>query len=728
MIKVITLIYVIVCLAVTQSACITGQSIEQAESSPTNDKALARELVDEERAKFVTSWNASSLSRDNVSSIIIKDPYYDLYGIEYVTSLLNLNYPGMEAVKAAVDSKDWGAAEDALLTYFKNKDYSDLDSPSGSMARANDALAHYFPGNKNQPSGFTGVDSEWPTSGVIINGEIMADKEWYYFLHRLRWWPDLAAAYHLTGDIIYFEEWLFEMVDYARDNYPLSLNSPWIVRRGLEAGNRIHNLKITLKGFIGLDQFDSKVLQYVLSSIHQNVEKIRTEYSAKGNHLVEEMNRVLQAGYDFPEFNKSKDWIDEVFLRLANSIFDEMYEDGMNRQQIFHYHSGVYMRNYTDFYMSALEHDLVDKLPEGFHDMLVKMADVLLYSIFPDFRVNQFGDSWQMKSDTAFYSGAEPFRQKVALYAPDYPYLEYMISEGASGTPPEEISKNFPISGFTFFRSAWDRDAVYMPIKYTEGDEWHTQDDNGTFDLYAYGRHFMLDSGAYVYASTDPEDIYWREWFRSTKVHNTLTVDYESILIDPTQLLWSDGEYLDALVFENASYENMTHRRTVLFIDNKYFLIYDQSIAKALSLRDRSGLRDTVLRGTVRAHFSLAPTEYEMNVDEYSVKTLYPSGANLIIKSFDQGKAIDMQEEEGWISMTLVRKEPRPAWSYAVEQSESDDMVSFLTALIPYPDSASEPKTIDASVDGQSFSLTVDDVRYEIDLDLSTGEVWITIN
>ena len=360
--KAITLTYVIVCFAVTQSIGRTEQITEQAESSPTNDKALARELVDKERAKFMAAWNASSLPHDR-----------DLCGIEYVTSLLNLDYPGMEAVKAAVDSEDWGAAEDALLTYFKQRDYSDLNSPRGSVARANDALAHYFPGNKNQPSGFIGVDPEWPTSGVIIDGEIMADKEWYYFLHRLRWWPDLAAAYHLTGDIVYFEEWLFEMVDYARDNYPLSLSSPWIVRRGLETGNRIHNLKTTLKGFIGLDQFDSKVLQYVLSSIHQNVEKIRTEYSANGNHLIEEMNRVLQAGYDFPEFSKSEDWIDEVFLRLASSIFEEMYEDGMNRQQIFHYHSGVYMRNYADFYMSALEHGLVDKLPEGFHDVLVKM-------------------------------------------------------------------------------------------------------------------------------------------------------------------------------------------------------------------------------------------------------------------------------------------------------------------------------------------------------------------
>jgi hypothetical protein len=117
-----------------------------------------------------------------------------------------------------------------------------------------------------------------------------------------------------------------------------------------------------------------------------------------------------------------------------------------------------------------------------------------------------------------------------------------------------------------------------------------------------------------------------------------------------------------------------------------------------------------------------------MNINEYYVKTLYPSGANLIIKSFDQGKVIDMQKEEGWISMTLARKEPRPAWSYAIEQTASDNMVSFLTALIPYPDRASEPQTVDASVDGQSFSLTVDDVRYEIELDLSTGEARITIN
>ncbi|MHC4540121.1 MAG: alginate lyase family protein [Planctomycetota bacterium] len=717
MIKATSLIAAMACFAVTHFASATELIAEQAGSSPSNDKALARKLADEERTQFMAAWNAGSLSRNS-----------DLYGIEYVTSLLNLNYAGMDAVKAAVDSEHWGAAEDALLTYFKNRDYSDLNSPRGRLSRANDALAHYFPGNKNQPSGFTGADPEWPTSGVIIDGEVMTDKEWYYFLHRLRWWPDLAAAYHQTDEIVYFEEWLFEMVDYARDNYPLSSSSPWIVRRGMEAGNRIHNLKITLKGFIGLDQFDVKVLQYMLSSIHQNVEKIRTEYSAKGNHLIEEMNCVLQAGYDFPEFSKSEEWIDEVFPRLSGSIFNEMYEDGMNRQQVFHYHSGVYMQNYTDFYMSALEQGLVDRLPAGFHDMLVKMADVLLYSLFPDFRVNQFGDSWQMKSNTAFYSGAEPFRKMVAKYAPNYPYLEYAASEGASGTPPEDISRNFPISGFTFFRSDWDKNAVYMPIKYTEGHEWHTQDDNGTFDLYAYGRYFMLDSGAYVYASTDPEDIYWREWFRSTKVHNTLTVNNESILMDPTQLLWSDSEDLDALVFENTSYENMTHRRAVLFIDNKYFLIYDQSIANSTKRRDRSGLQNTALEGTVRAHFSLAPTDYEMNVADSSVKTLHPSGANLIVKSFDQGKAIEMQQEEGWISMTLARKEPRPAWSYAVEQTSRDKMVSFLTVLVPYPDSASEPQKIDASGDGLLFSLTVDDVRYEIELDLSAGQAWITIN
>jgi hypothetical protein len=162
----ITLVVVIVCLAVSPCPRASERITELAEASLMNDKALARALVDEERATFMAAWYASSLS-----------PGTDLYGIEHVMSLLNLEYPGMDAIKTTVDSKDWRAAEDALLIYFKNRDYSDLDAPRGSISRADDALAHYFAGNKNQPSGFTGVDPEWPTSGVMTNGKIMADKE-----------------------------------------------------------------------------------------------------------------------------------------------------------------------------------------------------------------------------------------------------------------------------------------------------------------------------------------------------------------------------------------------------------------------------------------------------------------------------------------------------------------------------------------------------------------------
>jgi heparan-sulfate lyase len=47
-----------------------------------------------------------------------------------------------------------------------------------------------------------------------------------------------------------------------------------------------------------------------------------------------------------------------------------------------------------------------------------------------------------------------------------------------------------------------------MPLKCGATAEWHNQPDNGTFELYAYGRNLMTDSGGggggcYLYGSSD---------------------------------------------------------------------------------------------------------------------------------------------------------------------------------------------------------------------------------
>ncbi len=90
---------------------------------------------------------------------------------------------------------------------------------------------------------------------------------------------------------------------------------------------------------------------------------------------------------------------------------------------------------------------------------------------------------------------------------------------------------------------------------------WHSQPDNGTFELFAGGRNLMPDSGCYIY-SGDPEN---RAWFRQTKVHQTITLNGENTAYDPELLLWQPAGNLDKLVVENAGYPDLTHNHFIEF-------------------------------------------------------------------------------------------------------------------------------------------------------------------
>jgi len=636
----------------------------------------------------------------------------DEYSISNLIALLDLDYPGLEAVKAAATISDWDATGSALLEYFKNtKKYSDFPAANGSLTDAVNALSHFFKGNKDvHPPIYRGASIDW-VSDAYENGEPIADAEWYFQFHRLTWWPALASNYTSSSEERFFLEWRYEMVDFAGDNFPFIKNStPWFVRRGMETYNRTKQLTTVLPNFIHSDNFDLQTLQYYLYSFHYQAEHIRTIYANDGNHLLGELSEVFRNGIHFPEFKKSGDWIDDALTMLPERMLLNVYPDGMNTELIFSY-QGMYVDLFSSAWMLFNEFGYTDSLPDYFYPRLRKMAEIAAYHVFPDFSMVQYGDGWKNRSATWL------FREPVSDYAPDLPYLQFMKTSGNLGTPPDKLSAAFPVSGFYTFRSEWARNAIFMPIKNAAGDQWHSQIDNGTFELYAYRRNFMDDSGAYSYNSADPEVQDWREWFRSTKAHQTLTLDYMDIDLVPEHVFWQDSDRLTALVFENQSYTNLNHRRTVLFIDNKYFLIYDQATGTA--------------EGELRAHFNLVPCEYDFDESEFSVETLFTSGANLLVKGFPQDGSMQMREEEGWVSYNFLEKEERPAWSYLVNKKSSDEEVSFLTALVPYANVFTAPDTVLASVDDSAsptiITLMVDGTSYDVSLDIDGGEVDLTI-
>jgi heparan-sulfate lyase len=193
----------------------------------------------------------------------------------------------------------------------------------------------------------------------------------------------------------------------------------------------------------------------------------------------------------------------------------------------------------------------------------------------------------------------------------------------------------------------------------------HCQPDNGTFTLYAGGRTLMPDAGSYIY-SGDPEG---RAWFRQTRIHQTLTLNGENTQYDPKLLLWEPGNALDILVVENSGYQNLTHRRSVFFVDKRYFVIVDEAIGT-----------DT---GDVDVHFQLAPGNAVINRDDSSVRTDFRDGWNVFIRTNEQ-ESLELSEEESWVSFEYTKKEPRPGFRYRITKANQHQQVRFITLVAPY--------------------------------------------
>ncbi len=665
-------------------ACVTN--------APADDAGRADDVA-AELGRFAAAWS---------EPVPVDDARY---GIVRVLSLLNLNYPGLVKVKAAAEAGQYELAQEELLHYFKATRTDRPTEPDVSIRGKNhrwiadNALRHLFQGNGDaHPPVYRGTRIDW-VGKAVVDGQVINDVEWYHQFHRLFWWPALAWTYTDTADERYFLEWRYEMVRWATHNLPISQDTPDFIPTGMNTYFRCQQLTRVLPHMIRSQNFDSRTLLYFLVFFHEQAEYIRTVYSSSGNHLLGELSTVFLNGVKFPEFKLAPQWIDEAAARLPQMMFDEVYGDGMNKELVFSYHV-MYTSLFAQAYTLFRENGYADRLPAEFYRRLLKMMDIYAMQCFPDFTVTQFGDAWKYRDPSA------AFRNEMAPYVKDLPYAEFFLSRGKQGNPPDRCNAAYPESGFYFFRSDWTPDAVFMAAKCSPPGAWHNQFDNGTFELYACGRNLMTDTGSYMYGSYLEDDRRWREWFRSTRVHQTLTLDNQNAERQPRHILWLEKDNLVAAVFENASYPGLTHRRSILFIDNRWFLIYDEVIGDAA--------------GDVGIHFQFAPGECEL--DGLSARTGYPQGANLLVKTFPQGKDVELEKEEGWISYKPQVKEPRPAWCWKVTRDKSDPQITLLTALIPYRQGQA-PKTVEATVtdaeDARIFELQVDQTVRHLELDMS---------
>jgi heparan-sulfate lyase len=544
-----------------------------------------------------------------------------------------------------------------LLDYFKHR--TSVKHPINSLRNeeitdrdlkwANDALEHIFVGQPAYPSYFCGSDINW-------NSRPVPDNEWIWQLHRMYFWNAMAKVYANTGDEKYAREWCAQLVDWTQKNPRDQTHAyAW---RSIEAGIRGYNWTGLFYRFIASESFTPEVLVAFLNSCFEHAEYLMTVYRTGSNWGLMEAEGLAFIAFTFPEFINSEIWKAEAIRRLNREINLQVYSDGHQRELAMGYHIGCIRWFYRTYEMAQLN-NMEDAFPESYITSIEKMCEVPLKLGLPDGTNAQFGDAWAGKP----WQYANNFMEWSRRF--DRDDFLFLATKGAEGVVPQQTAFQLPESGLYSLRSGWDQDAICMVLKCGPDGGGHCQPDNGTFTLYAGGRTLMPDAGSYIYHG-DPEG---RAWFRQTKVHQTLTLNGDNTAYDPKLVLWQPGKDLDILVIENTSYPDLIHRRSVFFVDKRYFIVVDEAYGTGV--------------GDVDIHFQLAPGDAIIDHRQFSVRTNFDTGWNLLVRTNEQ-KGLKLAEDEGWVSFEYTKKEPRPAFRYRLQKTEADQQVKFITLVAPY--------------------------------------------
>lgn len=605
-----------------------------------------------------------------------------------VFSLLNLDYPGLEKVKTLhQEGKDADAAK-ALLDYYRAR--TNVKTPDVNLKKvtigkdeqkmADEALQHTFFAHKGyQPSFNYGEDINWRYWPV-------KDNELRWQLHRHKWFTPMGKAYRVSGDEKYAVEWTKQYIDWIKKNPLVKIDKKEYEMTGdnqlkddaenvrfawrpLEVSNRLQDQTSQFQLFLPSPSFTPEFLTEFLVNYHKHAIHILGNYSAQGNHLLFEAQRMIYAGAFFPEFKEAAAWRKSGIDIMNREINVQVYNDGGQFELDPHYHLAA-----INIFCKALNiadlNGFRNEFPQEYLDTIEKMIVFYANVSFPDYTNPCFSDAKLTNKKEMLKN----YRSWSKMF-PKNQFIKYLATDGKEGALPEYLSKGFLKSGFFVFRNSWGTDATQMVVKAGPKAFWHCQPDNGTFELWFNGKNLFPDTGAYVYAGS-AEVMKLRNWFRQTRVHNTLTLDGRNL--ETTQSvtgLWQPEGKEQILVTENPGYKGLKHRRTVFFVDQAYFVIVDEATGNA--------------RGTVNLNYHFREGEVNVDAEKNMVTTAYEGSSNVKLQCFPE-KSASLRAEEGWRSTAYRQRVARTSVAFDTNKDDAE-AVRYITVIYPVKDVAAYP-------------------------------------
>ena len=510
---------------------------------------------------------------------------------------------------------------------------------------------------------------------------------------KLVWEPNrhhqfvvLGRAYRATGDRRYATAVVDQLTSWM-EQCPPGRGMNW--RSPLELAIRAINWTWAYDLIEPSGAIDDTFRARFLDSLDLQLWDIARKFSrgsSANNHVIGEAAGVLVAASRFAgDLSNTKALIAESRSILLQEVAAQTYEDGCNREQAFGYHQFV-----TQFFLfaGAAARRSGNDFPEAYWRRVEKMleftARMCEAGSLP--AVGDADDGYvlhlggapanpkELLACGAALFGREDFKRVAGEYRETAWWLlgpdgqARFEAVDVPDAPPPLRPQAFASSGYYLLQHGLPGSPDAVSVLFDCGElgfgalAAHGHADALAFTVRALGGDLLVDPGTFDYF-TYPA---WREYFRGTRAHNTVSIDGENQSVPLGPFLWGARANASCTAFDTA----VAHQR-VSGAHHGYMRLADP-VRHRRTIDLDTGARTIVvtdeleMKGTHRAdfHFHFAPR----------CRIADPASSTIVVET-DQGRATITFDARltvsgmrgsadpigGWTSSGYHRREP--AWT-----------------------------------------------------------------